>query len=243
VALVGLSGTGKGTTMSKLKELIPNSLTWSNGNIFRSLTLLATTHCVQQGMDFSEEVLTPGNIRRWINMLKFGRINDKYDIEIDGLGLKLMVSDVQNTVLKGPMVKRYIPTVAKYSQGEVISFAGAALQSMEAQGSVVLLEGREQTVNYIATPHRFQLILPDATLIGQRRAAQRIASATVKAMKDRAVVFCVDGTTVEYIMKGLDRLVREMDAAIAAAQKKSAAAQAQGNGDAAAPAAEQNGSK
>jgi hypothetical protein len=45
VILVGLSGTGKGTTVLKLKGQLPNAMTWSNGNIFRALTLLAVRYC------------------------------------------------------------------------------------------------------------------------------------------------------------------------------------------------------
>jgi hypothetical protein len=37
------------------------------------------------------------------------------------------------------------------------------------------LEGRAQTVNYIESPHRFELTLSDPSLIGKRRAAQRIS--------------------------------------------------------------------
>ena len=37
----GLSGTGKGTTVSALKSKLSKSVTWSNGDIFRSITLLA----------------------------------------------------------------------------------------------------------------------------------------------------------------------------------------------------------
>merc|ERR1712196_191312 len=50
IGLVGLSGTGKGTTMARLKERLPNAITWSNGNVFRSVTLLAATWCEQQGL-------------------------------------------------------------------------------------------------------------------------------------------------------------------------------------------------
>ena len=31
----GLSGTGKGTTVAKLSEKLPNVTCWSNGNVFR----------------------------------------------------------------------------------------------------------------------------------------------------------------------------------------------------------------
>ena len=36
------------------------------------------------------------------------------------------------------------------------------------------MEGREQTLNYIPTKHRFNLVLSDQSLIGKRRAAQRL---------------------------------------------------------------------
>ena len=35
IVLCGLSGTGKGTTMAKLNSILPNTITWSNGNVFR----------------------------------------------------------------------------------------------------------------------------------------------------------------------------------------------------------------
>ena len=49
LVLSGLSGTGKGTTVSRLQEILPRSVTWSNGNIFRSLTYLALEHCEAVG--------------------------------------------------------------------------------------------------------------------------------------------------------------------------------------------------
>ena len=47
---------------------------------------------------------------------------------------------------------------------------------MGQDGIFVLLEGREQTVNYVRTPLRFTLTLSDMSLIGKRRAAQRLAA-------------------------------------------------------------------
>jgi cytidylate kinase len=41
--LQGLSGTGKGTTVECLEKQLPDAVTWSNGNVFRSITLLALT--------------------------------------------------------------------------------------------------------------------------------------------------------------------------------------------------------
>eukprot|EP00968_Pinguiococcus_pyrenoidosus_P015911 scaffold1495_cov248-Pinguiococcus_pyrenoidosus.AAC.1 len=167
VTLVGLSGTGKGTTVSKLKASLPGASTWSNGNIFRSLTLLAVTHCEQQGVALTPEVLTAENLQTWMGMLSFGEFNGRYDIRIRGLGLDLLVSEVQNTTLKQRKVGKNIPTVAQETQGEVVKFAADALKQLSDAGKIVLLEGREQTVNYIPTEYRFELIMSDPELIGK----------------------------------------------------------------------------
>jgi cytidylate kinase len=190
IVLVGLSGTGKGTTVAQLRQKLEamgeKVVIWSNGNIFRSLTLLATTWCDQnnQGVFDKEKALTKENLQSFMNMLEF-RKNDQgeYDTHIHGLGLDLWVSAVQNTVLKSPPVSKNIPTVAEFTQGEVILFAAAAVQAMGRDRLVVLLEGREQTVNYVRTPHRFALILSDESLIGKRRAAQRLMAAAMHAQR------------------------------------------------------------
>merc|ERR1712048_1139669 len=64
MTLQGLSGTGKGTTVAKLKEKLPNAQTWSNGNIFRSLTLLAVTWSEKEGCDL-KDCLTPEKLKEF----------------------------------------------------------------------------------------------------------------------------------------------------------------------------------
>ena len=151
--------------------------TWSNGNIFRSLTLLAATYCEQNGVAI-KDALTPENLAAWMAMLSFGQINGKFDTRIAGLGLDLLVSEHANTTLKGKMVGGNIPTVAEVTQGEVVKFASDACKMMGEAGVTVLLEGRSQTVDYIDSPHRFELTMSDSQLIGMRRAAQRIGTTT-----------------------------------------------------------------
>jgi hypothetical protein len=188
IVLVGLSGTGKGTTVTNLIQKLQEQegkqvVSWSNGNIFRSLTLFAATWCEQQaGMDGfdADKALTKQNLASFMKMLSFGKFNGKYDTRIHGLGLDLLVSQVQNTDLKAPKVSKNIPAVAKFTQGEVILFAASAVETMGKDGIFVLLEGREQTVNYVRTPHRFTLVLSDESLIGKRRAAQRLMAAALK---------------------------------------------------------------
>lgn len=98
------------------------------------------------------------------------------------------MSEVQNTELKVPKVSKNIPTVAEVTQGEVVLFASDAIKKMGEDGIFVLLEGREQTVNYVRTPLRFTLTLSDMSLIGKRRAAQRLAAGALGEVKESASV-------------------------------------------------------
>eukprot|EP00928_Gymnodinium_smaydae_P058518 TRINITY_DN4171_c0_g1_i1.p2 TRINITY_DN4171_c0_g1~~TRINITY_DN4171_c0_g1_i1.p2 ORF type:complete len:382 (+),score=128.80 TRINITY_DN4171_c0_g1_i1:59-1147(+) len=193
--LVGLSGTGKGTTVDKMKAKLANASTWSNGNCFRSLTLLAATHCEKEGKEFDGACLTAENLNTWANMLEFNSFDGKFDICIKGLGIDAKVSEIANTLLKEPKVAKNIPTVAKETQGEVVKFAGDAVKKMGEAGTVVLLEGREQTLNFIPSEYRFCLTMSDTTVIGARRAAQRIAAEANKNVKDgdsdQAALDCV----------------------------------------------------
>jgi len=174
LTLQGLSGTGKGTTVDKLKAILPKAVSWSNGNVFRSITLLAVTYCEQMKIEFTPENLSAEVIAKCVECLKFGKFNGKFDIKVEGFGLKLLVSEVANTVLKEPRVGKNIPTVAALTQGEVVRFASDAAAAMGSDGCNVLIEGREQTLNYVRTVHRFELTLSDPQIIGKRRAAQRM---------------------------------------------------------------------
>jgi cytidylate kinase len=187
--LVGLSGTGKGTTVNKLKSRIPGATAWSNGNCFRSLTLLAVTACEQEGKEFDATCLTPENLAKWAGMLEFGQFDGKFDIRINGLGIDKRVSEIACTLLQEPKVAKNIPTVAQETQGEVVKFAGDAVKKMGDAGTVVLLEGREQTLNFISSPHRFCLTMSDTSVLGARRGAQRIAAAAAKNFKDVGRIF------------------------------------------------------
>lgn len=126
IVLCGLSGTGKGTTVTKLRQKLEDDerkqvVTWSNGNIFRSVTLLAVTWCEQnlEGGAFDKgKALTKENLQSFMQMLSFDIFDGKYDTRIKGLGLDMLVSQFQNTELKSPKVSKNIPTVAEMTQGK-----------------------------------------------------------------------------------------------------------------------------
>jgi len=210
IVLCGLSGTGKGTTVAQVRQKLEAEegkkvVTWSNGNIFRSVTLLAVTWCEQQadidGFD-KEKALTKENLQSFVGMLSFDKFEGKYDTRINGLGLDMLVSQVQNTELKSPKVSKNIPTVAEVTQGEVILFAAGAVETMGKDGIFVLLEGREQTVNYVRTPHRFTLVLSDDSLIGKRRAAQRLMA--------EALTVLGDGSSDDDVAKALEASLEKL---------------------------------
>jgi cytidylate kinase len=184
VVLCGLSGTGKGTTVRTLGERLPEgkSTAWSNGNVFRSLTLLAATWC-EQNQQLLDQALTPKNLNAFMKMLHFGLYEHGWDIQIKGLGISAFVSKIKNTELKSNKVKNFIPTVARVTQGTVVVFAAAAAQKMADAGLIVLLEGREATVNYIPSNYRYTLTMSDNVQLGQRRAAQRIAASAFERMQ------------------------------------------------------------
>mmetsp|Transcript_148797 Transcript_148797/g.211317 ORF Transcript_148797/g.211317 Transcript_148797/m.211317 type:complete len:325 (-) Transcript_148797:86-1060(-) len=207
LVLVGLSGTGKGTTVDVLKKKLPSAVTWSNGNVFRSLTLLAATSCEMNERPFGKDVLTAGNLQAWMQKLKFGKYDGVWDIHIDApkMGLDLYVKQHANTTLKGPLVGKNIPTVAEVTQGEVVKFASDACKMMGDDGMTVLLEGRAQTVNYIDSPHRFELVMSDSKLIGMRRAAQRIGARAIEILGEKTEVADV----ISAVEQALEQLSKE----------------------------------
>ena len=109
-----------------------------NGNLFRSITLLAVTCAEQKGCDL-KDVLSAADLETFCGMLEFGKFNDKWDVKIEGLGCKHFVSEVEKTVLKESKVGKNIPTVAEVTQGEVVNFVQKALALMAAGGTNVCL--------------------------------------------------------------------------------------------------------
>ncbi|KAH8605741.1 putative Cytidylate kinase [Trypanosoma vivax] len=186
IVIHGLSGTGKGSTVKKLQGLLPRCVAWSNGNVFRSYTYLILEEL--QG-EVSNELLTSELLQQVERQVKFEEIaSGEFDIVLNG---KTRVRDIENTLLKTPALNSAVPTVARQMQGEVIRFATVAVEKLRATGYNVILEGRTQTLNYIRTPLRFELVLSDPTLLGQRRAAQRVMAIALESLRDRLDVATV----------------------------------------------------
>jgi hypothetical protein len=166
VVLSGATGTGKRTTVARMKERMPEAtLEWTNDGIFRALAMLASLHCQRLHPDgitlsdtvlinspvhtFSESRVTTENVKTWMDMLTFGKFNGEYDIQIKGYGLDTFMSKVKDHVLKGPLVTTALPAIFKHLQGEVVAFSSNAIRTMCRGGYNVILEGKSaHTVDY-----------------------------------------------------------------------------------------------
>lgn len=184
IVIQGLSGTGKGTTVEKLRSMLPKCIAWSNGNVFRCYTHLVLEALEKQGKDISTEILVndPSILKDAINRVKFKMDSDtEYDIVIDGT---TRVKSIENTLLKTPQVSKAVPIVAELTQGEVILLGQDAASKLSSAGFNTILEGRAQTLQYIDTKNRFELKVPDITLLGARRVAQIVIARAVLLIQD-----------------------------------------------------------
>ncbi|EAN91745.1 hypothetical protein C3747_45g185 [Trypanosoma cruzi] len=201
IVMQGLSGTGKGTTVNKLQKLLPRCVTWSNGNVFRSYTYLSLE--ALKGEPIRTELLTPELLAAVEKQVTFEQVeNGGFDIVLKG---SIRVADIQNTLLKRPEIEHAVPTVAQQTQGEVIRFATMAVGKLKDAGYNVILEGRAQTLNHIPTPFRFELVIDNITLLGERRAAQRVMAKAFSDIKNH-----LDGATNKMVEEAIFRALSEL---------------------------------
>lgn len=201
IVLQGLSGTGKGTTVKKLQSILPKCVTWSNGNVFRCYTMLATEVLATQGKSITTETLieNPAAIEQAVQRVSFKEVaSSQYDIIVDD---RTLVSEIQNTTLKTPAINMAVPIVAQLTQGEVILFGKQAVKKLSDAGYNIILEGRAQTLNYIDTPDRFELVLPETSLLGQRRAAQRVMAKALELIRNHKTL-----SPTEALIEALQKL-------------------------------------
>lgn len=174
LALSGLSGTGKGTVVSILNRKIKNSICWSNGDLFRLLTYMIVKFCKNNSLNFDENLLSNLSFSDFVDKIDLQIFNNGYDLIINDNGQKLKLSEMKNRELKKSEVSTRIPSVARYTQGEVIKFSTKLFHILMEKGHTILLEGREPTLANYDTNFRFELVLEDKLLIGKRRASQKI---------------------------------------------------------------------
>ena len=75
---------------------------------------------------------------------------------------------------------------------------------MNADGISVLLEGREETVNHLRSPFRFELVMENDGVLGHRRCAQRVMAAGLQALQGQ------DGATSDAVQAVLNAALEQI---------------------------------
>ncbi|MDA3811631.1 MAG: AAA family ATPase [Spirochaetaceae bacterium] len=167
ITICGDSGVGKGTLVSHLEKNLPNCKKWSNGDIFRLITFLVLN---QLGKDkVNENDLEEIN---FTELVKLVEINDKNEIIIESDGKTLYLEKIKNGLLKEDPININLPTIAKCTQGEVVLIANRYIRSNNE--SIILAEGRKETLDYVHSDYRFEIKMINKGELGQRRTSQKI---------------------------------------------------------------------
>ncbi|KAL3774634.1 LOW QUALITY PROTEIN: hypothetical protein ACHAW5_009577 [Stephanodiscus triporus] len=130
-------------TLQEKRRTRSRCVCWSNGNVFRSVTLprgyLVRIMDDCDGFDPGAGTDEREFVLPFMSMLEFGKFNGKM-----GLASTPLASEVQKTALKAPRYRKTSPRVAEVTLGEVVLFASDAIKKMGEDGIFAWLEGREQ---------------------------------------------------------------------------------------------------
>jgi cytidylate kinase len=168
IAVSGLSGIGKGTTVDALAGLRPNYWTWSNGDVFRFITYLVLSG---EATDMEDPDHLARRARRVAESVSY---QPQQGIVGTTNGGPVSLCDTPSPELRSIEVSSTVPTVARYTQGHVIRLANAALEAQPA-GACMLIEGRKTTLDFVGADLRVELQMSDRASLGARRVAQRLA--------------------------------------------------------------------
>lgn len=167
LTICGDSGVGKGTLVNHLEQKLPHCIKWSNGDIFRLITYLVCQQIDKKELD--ETDVSQLDLKKIIELIKINKENRIYITSKNNI---LYLDDIKNGLLKEHYININLPTVAKFSQGEVVFIANSYLKKNE--NSIVLVEGRKETLNYLNSDYLFELKMENNEKLGRRRASQKI---------------------------------------------------------------------
>jgi len=146
IAICGDSGVGKGTLVDALLETIAGSDKWSNGDLFRIFTYLA----LQQDSD-EKKALEKVPSMDFTKMAENIILEPDSEIQVLLEGKPVNLDSIKNGLLKETSINRSLPSVARYTQGEVIQIVNRYLKINQRKH--LILEGRKDTLNHINLPN------------------------------------------------------------------------------------------
>merc|ERR1712054_640612 len=91
------------------------------------------------------------------------------------MGMRYKLSDIESFHLASEKVSSSVDMVAECMQGYILKLITEKIAMMAQLKEIVLLDGHPATLAFIDTPHKFHLVLDNATLTGQWSTAKVIA--------------------------------------------------------------------
>mmetsp|Transcript_87596 Transcript_87596/g.247180 ORF Transcript_87596/g.247180 Transcript_87596/m.247180 type:complete len:312 (+) Transcript_87596:98-1033(+) len=151
VVLYGPQVEGKKAVIQELRPLLPKAEVWTMNTFFRAMTFLLLTMSEQTGGNLEFVLQQPFMLAAGIEMI--GEMKGDRgvgDLIVEAEGMMAMSSD-------GQKIEDNLPLALEYGQGEVLNFVNDALASTTSKGTTVFLDGPEEMLKYVRTPHRFYL--------------------------------------------------------------------------------------
>jgi len=188
IALTGSRGSGKGAVRRKLQEKLPKLLAqtgegevshlhhWRIGTLFRAITLLATTYRDQHRCTLLE-ACHPNLMDMYTDIIEL----ENFEWQIQGMGMRLNLLEIENTLLKAPEISSSVAEVAENCQGYVIIMVTQNLRKMADANMTLLLEGYASTLAFVNSHHKFEFCVDDSAVLGQWHAAQTLARRSVRS--------------------------------------------------------------
>jgi len=149
VAVAGPPSEAKKAVLFELQRQIGKVQLWRFETLFRAVIFLLMTYAEQTGGELRDVLSRPEMLAAGIEMV---------EEMADGKSIGQMVGDADSMMSMSQNFQQVVestPLASEFAQGEVINFVQKELSKMSQSGTVVLLDGYEETLQYIDTPHRF----------------------------------------------------------------------------------------
>jgi len=152
IVLQGPPGDDSSVAVSKaLQQKLAHSEIWPVRTFFKAMTFLLLTLAEQTGSSMKELLQRPEMLAAGIEMIDEMREGKSLGaLASQAEGMMAMSSDV-------PKVAEQLPLAFEFGQGEVINFVQASLPKAVGDGTTIVVEGPEEVLRHIRTPHRFQV--------------------------------------------------------------------------------------
>lgn len=151
VVLQGEASDAKAAVVAELRGKLQRVEVWKMNTFYRAMTFMLLTFSEQMGQDLRDVLQRPEMLAAGIEMIdEMGEGKSIGAMADQAEAMMSMSSDASK-------IEENLPLSIEYGQGEVINFVKSSLDKIAGNGMTILLDGEEETLRYLRTPHRFQL--------------------------------------------------------------------------------------